>query len=276
MTRSFAASTAIVLTASAAFLLCGCQSSSKSGDQSGEQPPKATTERTAKAPKGGAPVLDGTAVRTSGADEVIKDRRLFPLDLARPDDLAGAIVFSVRKDEHGTTEWYYEPLTTEKPTLQKSEAKLFEAIVDKKFLANASVSIFVSLSASMDNEDKSSILVQDLYTLTGPDRATVQGKIDAWIDKSKGTRLDQAFYCRATRYSTTVSQVYSKVTGSGKVSGPVFGVNGEYYHASSVYTMKPFVTWDGVPIPVPGSKGISQNDRPPAEIKAMKRWTPKG
>jgi hypothetical protein len=219
------------------------------------------------------PQLDGTVVTSSGADDVFKDRRLFPLDLARPDDLPGSIVYMTKSDA-GRREWYYEPLTTHKPRLEKDERKLFQAIVDQKFLAGATVTMFVSLSSTMGLEDKAELLIQDLYSLSGPEKADVQPKIDAWVEASKGLKPIEAFYCRATRVSTAVSEVYRKISGGGKISGPVFGVNGDYYSATSLYTARSFITWDPVPVPLPGGRGNGELSLPPLEINAIKRRLP--
>jgi hypothetical protein len=215
------------------------------------------------------PVLDGTKILVIGADEVFKGRNLFPVDLARTADLPGSVVYAIRGQEQQES-WFYEPLASVKPTMEKDENKLFEAIVDKRFLSTASAAIFLSLSANMANEDKASVLIQDLYTLTGPERQELQPKIKEWLDSSPG-HVTQVFYCRAIKVSAAVSQVYRKITSGGKISGPVFGVNGEYYSASSLYAARSFVTWDAVPLPLPDSKSPVVSNQMPPQILDIRR-----
>lgn len=213
--------------------------------------------------------LGGTVILSSGADEVFKNRRLFPIDLARPDDLPGSVVYLVRLPDGD--EWYYEPLSTENPEVEMNERKLFEAIVDQSFLAGASATLFVSFAATMEIGDKAEILIKDLYTLKGPERVEMEEEIKAWIERSDSLRPVQAFYCRATLVSTAVSQIYRKVSVGGEISGPVFGANGEYYRSESEYAARLFITWDAIPITLPGSKGGEADRPPPLQINRLSR-----
>jgi len=209
----------------------------------------------------GPPVLDGTRIESeehiqsfldklTGTSEAKK--RFVPLDAADVDDLPGSILFETKRAD-GTSEWWFEPVRNTSVALrpERAENKLFEGIVDRKFVAGANVSFFATLNASMGIEDKAQILISEMYMLKGPARSDVQTRIDAWVAANVASlKVRQAIYVRNINVGAIDSRIYRKTAGEVKIDGPVFGVNGTYYKQHQVNALERIVSFDGVPIPI--------------------------
>lgn len=222
------------------------------------------------------PALEQTTVITSGADDIFKDRHLAPGDAAIPEDYAGAVLWMEMDPVTKQAAWYFEPLDVNEPTSTKLDAKVFESVVDRGFLAGANVTLFVSISAGMKAEDKAQLLIQDLYSLRAPTASQAAAQIAGWVSAHRRRPIVGAYYCRAARFSTAISQVFSRVSGSAKVSGAVFAVNGEFYHSDMRYLARTFVSLDVTPVDLPAPPTGIGPMQAPLEFPAMKRLSVDG
>lgn len=171
----------------------------------------------------------------------------------QPLELPGSILMVENEGKSDQREYFVKlnPVAENAKSIPKNDI-LYESIIDRGFAAKLEVLSFAS--AQMAAEDKAHVIVEDVYSASGPQYSAIGVKEKAMAMAKDGllSRPNAKFYyVQSVLYTSIKHKIFNKKSFASNFTGYGIGVKGDVYTTTSLFTMTPVVSVNVWPIATP-------------------------